>query len=104
MSIKPLCNKCGKCCYFPSGEGNGKLKACKYLQKKNDKYHCKVYYNRLNKVIGVYKNTEVKCTMYNSLSSEIVGCPLNLDNGKWKRDVIISEDNYKQAQGIIIND
>ena len=95
-----LCNNCGKCCYFPIGVG-GILQACPHLEKRESKFHCSVYESRLNRVIGTYKGNDVRCNYYNSLSSEIVGCPLNL-GGKQMRDVMIPEHGeYRLAQGVL---
>ena len=96
-----LCNQCGKCCYFPTGV-NGMLQACKYLEKKEDKFHCKVYNDRLNRIIGEYNGNQLYCGYYNAMDSEIEGCPLNYNLGKPKRDVLINQNDYKVAQGIIL--
>lgn len=96
-----LCTKCGKCCFFPTGKG-GILQACPHLEKKEDKFHCKVYDDRLNRIVGKSNGNEYYCGYYNSMDSEIVGCPLNYNEGKPMRDVIIPEDDFKLAQGIIV--
>jgi len=94
------CNKCGKCCYLPTGKGDGSLRACPFLIKKDKAYHCQIYNKRLGVKIGSYNGNDVFCTMYNSLDTEIIDCPLN-DGSKPKRDVIIEPKNYKKAKGII---
>ena len=99
--MKAECNKCGKCCYFPTGR-NGVLQACPYLEKKEEAFHCKIYKDRLGKVIGSYNGREIKCNYYNDISSEIINCPLNKGN-KPMRDVLIS-NNSALAQGVWISE
>ena len=96
-----LCTQCGKCCYFPTGKG-GILQACPHLERKEDKFHCNVYDDRLNRLVGSNNGKEYYCGYYNAMDSEIEGCPLNYNEGKPKRDVIIPKDDFKLAQGIIL--
>jgi len=77
------CNRCGKCCYIPTGEvkadGTEILRPCKYLIKiSENKFHCRNYKNRLGTEIGRVNGLVYRCVMYNSMSREITGCPLNL--------------------------
>ena len=75
------CNRCGKCCFIPTGEiinGQMELKACKFLLKIGDIFHCRIYSNRLGVITGEdNEGRKYYCTMYNSITSEIEGCPLN---------------------------
>ena len=56
------------------------MKPCKNLVRlPSGKGLCRIYRNRLGTIIG--KDTEgrvYRCTMYNSLNSEIEGCPVNI--------------------------
>ena len=78
------CNRCGKCCFYPTGEktpeGALVMKSCRHLvQLPSGKSLCRIYKKRLGTIIG--KDTEgrvYRCTMYNSLNSEIIGCPVNI--------------------------
>lgn len=99
------CNRCGKCCFYPiskNPDGSLVMKSCRYLiQVSKDKFHCRIFSNRLNTQIGLdFEGKPVYCNMYNSLSTEIVGCPMNI-GGKPTREVII-ENNKKAVQFIPI--
>ena len=76
------CNKCGKCCFYPvakNPDGSLLMKPCRFLLKFGDKYHCRIYNSRLNVLLGKDDlGKEYRCTMYNSLNSEIEGCPVNI--------------------------
>ena len=77
------CNRCGKCCFSPTGEKTSEgalvMKPCKYLLKFGEKYHCRIYNSRLGVLLGKDNlGREYRCTMYNSLNSEIEGCPINI--------------------------
>tara|TARA_Y100001973_G_C5167520_1_gene317049 strand:- start:204 stop:506 length:303 start_codon:yes stop_codon:yes gene_type:complete len=98
--MSDLCTKCGKCCYFPTGK-NGILQACPHLEKRNNEYHCQIYNDRLGRKIGSLNNRNFYCNYYNSLSSEILDCPLNQNKGKPKRDVLIYTEDWKHAQGVL---
>ena len=77
------CNRCGKCCFYPvrkNPDGSLLMKPCKNLiQLPSGNSLCRIYKKRLGTIIGKDDFGRVyKCTMYNSLNSEITGCPMNL--------------------------
>lgn len=77
------CNRCGKCCFFPTGEtnadGTADMRACPSLViVGKGVYYCRDYGHRLGRIIGAdSKGNVYRCVMYDSLSSEILGCPIN---------------------------
>jgi len=96
------CNRCGKCCFYPTGKtenGKIKLRACVGLVVVgNDRYICRYYKNRLGRKIGTDSNGNVyHCVMYNSLDKEIYGCPLNKHDGKPLVSISIDTRNKKEA-------
>lgn len=93
-----ICNGCGKCCYYPSGR-QGELLKCPHLIKTKTRYVCRIYNNRLGKVIGRdIHGKDYVCSMYNALQDEIDGCPLNLGT-KPTRIVDLHKD-YKGASEV----
>lgn len=80
------CNRCGKCCFYPTGDRDENnaliLKPCGHLKTdENGKYLCDIYNKRLGLLIGVDKfDKKYYCTLYNSMSAEIEGCPMNIGN------------------------
>jgi len=55
------------------------MKACSNLVFTTDgKTLCKIYQNRLGKMVGEDKfGNKYYCTLYNSFTAEIAGCPMN---------------------------
>ena len=79
------CNRCGKCCFYPvrkNPDGSLLLKPCKNLvMLPSGKSLCRIYKNRLGQIIGKDDFGRIyRCHMYNSVDSEIAGCPMNLGN------------------------
>jgi len=79
------CNRCGKCCFYPiakNSDGSLLMKPCKHLiQLASGKTLCRIYKKRLGTIIGKdHLGNVYRCIMYNSLNSEIVGCPVNIGN------------------------
>ena len=81
------CNRCGKCCFIPT-EKKGFLRACRWLVKLGEKYHCRIYKDRLYRFIGEANGKKYYCNMYNDLKFEIESCPINV-GGKPVREVEI---------------
>jgi len=98
------CNRCGKCCYYPTGEktpaGEDVLKACKFLVVLQDNTTlCRSFKDRLGKEIDFIGGQSIRCISYNALSSEILGCPLNI--GKKPRiDVVLHSKKRALALSI----
>jgi hypothetical protein len=92
------CNRCGKCCFYPTGknneDGSVELKACRFLlEVAPGVFHCRVYSDRLGRIVGRDSLGNVyRCISYNALASKIMGCPLNAvyNNGSVS-DVRITE-------------
>jgi len=73
------CLRCGRCCSYLL---NGKVKKCKYLVKlSGGKTICRVYKNRLGKVIDKDKENDelVVCTERSVSPYDYKACPYNTD-------------------------
>jgi len=70
------CRRCGRCCHYMK---NGKLKACKYLIKFNNKTSCRIYKqkNRIGKVIDVNENGQIMCLPRVMDNRNFLNCPYN---------------------------
>ena len=76
MTDKPICSRCGLCCCY---ELDCVLKQCRYLVKlSSGRSLCRVYRNRLNKVLDIHDNgDEVRCMMREDDPYDYPGCPYN---------------------------
>jgi hypothetical protein len=80
----PECNRCGKCCFYPTGElknGKEEFRKCRFLIRHSGGiYSCRIYQNenRLNTLVGTdNEGKKYRCQKYSALPYEIEGCPLN---------------------------
>ena len=71
------CKRCGKCCYIYL---DGNKKKCKYLVPVgNNRYACRVYKTRLDKVIAIIDDKKVFCRLRKDSPIDYPGCPFNTD-------------------------
>lgn len=71
---KPVCKRCGKCCYLQTKDGEYTTTKCKYLVIiGNGMTSCRIYKNRLGTKLDEY-NT---CMPRESINKNIEGCPYN---------------------------
>jgi len=68
-----VCSRCGLCCYY----SDNKIK-CKYLiVLSNKKTFCKIYKNRLYRLIGIHNNKKYFCFMRTEVKKNYKNCPYN---------------------------
>ena len=87
------CINCGLCCFIPTGK-NGEMVACPNLTWIGKRSFCKVYKNRLGKVIGTVGGKVYRCSMYNSVSSEITDCSINIPGSSKPRRKVTLTGKY----------
>lgn len=74
MVDEKTCNRCGMCCHY---EHDGKIYKCKHLVYIGRKSHCRIYRNRLGKIIARHGDKIVRCTERRFDPREFPGCPYN---------------------------
>jgi hypothetical protein len=77
----PICLRCGQCCHFIE---NGKLVACKFLMKKEGRFHCSVFNIRFQ-----LKDEEGKpiCIKRKNVRFDFPGCPYNTGKPLFRKNM-----------------
>jgi hypothetical protein len=72
------CLRCGKCCHWQILDMPEPVR-CRYLI--GDKItSCRIYRNRLGKLIGSYRGLPIYCNLRANVSISYDGCPFNTES------------------------
>lgn len=71
---KPVCNRCGKCCYI---RHNGAKYVCPFMMKKGDITVCAIYRNRKGAVTAQFGIITYRCFDRKDMPFDFPGCPYN---------------------------
>ena len=100
---KPICNRCGKCCYY---ELHGEIKKCKYLVhvgKSNEMTSkltsCRIYPNN----VGVEIDEGVTCLTMKQHGFTYLGCPYNVGHRLKLINIRRYEDDIKKLSEMSSN-
>lgn len=78
MSDKPVCNRCGRCCYY---DLDGKIKKCKNLVRlKSGTTLCRIWTkpDRIGTVLDTRKDgVDIVCNQIEDIPYSFKGCPFN---------------------------
>ena len=74
MTKEPICNRCGRCCYY---EKDGVWRKCRYLVHIGKLSSCRIW-NDPDR-IGREIDTGVFCGLVSDLPHGFVGCPYNTE-------------------------
>jgi len=71
-NVNTTCRRCGECCHYLL---NGKRKKCKYLVIHGKLTSCRVYNNRLGRIIDEdYNGDKITCLRITQLEDKPLGC------------------------------
>jgi len=74
-NVNITCRRCGNCCYYLL---NGRKKKCKYLVIIGSTTLCRVYNNRLGRLLDEdYNGDKIYCLRISELEDKPLGCAYN---------------------------
>jgi len=95
------CKMCGACCHYIL---DGKIKKCKFLVKKGGRLICRIYRQRVGRIIDKSKVTGnvIYCGMREDLWINFPDCPYNIEGEDRPffdpyNGVMPNEDEYIQT-------